>query len=278
MHPILPSLLRIVAVVAAICVVAALLIWHNQERLVFHPPGPPYPDGTGTRRIEFRATDDQPLFAYLVGDVSERGLVLAFHGNADLAAWQVPWATEVSRRTGRAVLIAEFRGYGGLPGTPSYAGSSLDARAAHAVARDTLGVPAGRIALYGYSLGSAIATELARDVGPEVLVLVAPFTSARAMAHRVAPGGGLLYQAGLARTHYDTEAIVRSLETPVWVAHGMRDGVIPMDMGQRVFATARMPGELLLLETAGHTDVVAEGGERYWAWLGRALGAGNGRD
>src|SRR5687767_3570551 len=223
MHSILPSLLRIVAIVAAVCVVAALLIWHNQERLVFQPSGPPYPDGRDARRIDFRADDGQPLFAYLVGEVSARGLILAFHGNADLAAWQIPWATELSRQTGRAVLIAEFRGYGGLPGTPTYAGSSVDARAAYAVARDTLGVPPERIALYGHSLGSAIATELARAVGPEVLILVAPLTSARAIAHRVAPGGALLFRAGLARVHYDTESIVRSLDTPVWVAHGVRD-------------------------------------------------------
>ncbi len=272
MHSILPSLVRIIGVVAAVCLVAAVLIWHNQERLVFQPPGPPFPDGRGTRWIDFRAADGQPLFAYLVGDISERGLVLVFHGNADLAAWQIPWATELSRHTGRAVLIAEFRGYAGLPGTPSYAGSGLDARAAYAVAHDTLGVPPARIALYGHSLGSAIATALAREVGAEVLLLVAPFTSARAIAHRVAPGGGLLYRAGLARTHYDTEAIVRSLETPVWVAHGARDAVIPVEMGQRVFATARVPGELLLLETAGHSDIVDQGGDRYWEWIGRALG------
>lgn len=272
MHSILLSVLRIGAVVAGVCMVVALLIWHRQERFVFQPSGPPYPDGQGARRIDFRAADGQPLFAYLVGEVSERGLILAFHGNADLAAWQIPWAREVSRQTGRGVLIAEFRGYGGLPGTPTYAGSGIDARAVYEVARDTLGVPPVRIALYGHSLGSAIATELARSVSPEALILVAPFTSARAIAHRVAPGGGLLFQAGLARVHYDTEAIVRSLDIPVWVAHGMRDDVIPVQMGRDVFAAARVPGELLLLETAGHSDVVDQGGTRYWDWIGRALG------
>ncbi len=273
MHSILPSVLRILGVVAGVCLVAALLIWRYQERLVFQPSGPPYPDGRGARRIDFRGTDGQPLFAYLVGEVTERGVVLAFHGNADLAAWQIPWAAELSRQTGRAVLIPEFRGYGGLPGTPTYPGSGLDARAVYAVARDTLGVPPERIAFHGHSLGSAIATELAREVAPQVLILVAPFTSARAIAHRVAPGGGLLFRAGLARVHYDTETIVGSLETPVWVAHGKRDEVIPVEMGQRVFAAAKVPGELLLLDTAGHNDIADQGGTRYWEWLQRALGA-----
>src|SRR5688572_22914596 len=85
MHSILPSVLRIAAVVAGVCIVVALLIWHRQERFVFQPSGPPYPDGRGARRIDFLAADGQPLFAYLVGEISNRGLVLVFHGNADLA-------------------------------------------------------------------------------------------------------------------------------------------------------------------------------------------------
>ena len=262
------------AAVAAVCIVLGMLLWHVQERVVFQPPGPPYPGAQGVRRIDMHAEDGQPLFAYLVGELSGTGLVLAFHGNADLAGWQIPWAAELSRRTGRAVLLAEFRGYGGLQGVPTYAGTRLDARAAYAVARDTLGVPHERIALYGHSLGSAIATELAREVNPEVLVMIAPLTSARQMAHRISPGAILLFGTGLARVHYDTEAIVRSLNTPVWVAHGVDDAVVPAEMGQRVFGAAKVQGELLVLDTAGHNDVVEQGGERYWQWLGRSLRTG----
>jgi uncharacterized protein len=262
------------AVAAAVCIAFSVLLWHVQERVVFQPPGPPYPAAQDVRRIELRAEDGQPLFAYLVGELSGSGLVLAFHGNADLAAWQIPWAAELSRRTGRAVLLAEFRGYGGLPGTPTYVGGRLDARAAYAVARDTLGVPHERIALYGHSLGSAIAAELAREVDAEVLVMVAPLTSVRQMARRISPGAVLLFWTGVARVHYDTETIVRSLNTPVWVAHGLHDDVIPVEMGRRVFGVAKVQGELLVLDTASHNDVVEQGGERYWQWLGRSLHAG----
>jgi uncharacterized protein len=271
MRSFLLTVLLLAAIAAGICLIVGVLLWRVQERIVFQPPGPPYPGGQGARRIDFHAADGQPLFAYLAGELPGNGLVLVFHGNADLAAWQIPWATELSRRTGRAVLIAEFRGYAGLSGTPTYAGSGLDAHAVYALARDTLGVPPERIALYGHSLGSAIATELAREVHPEALVLVAPFTSARAMAHRIAPGGGLLYRVGLSRVRYDAESIVRTLDTPVWVVHGSRDTVIPVEMGRHVFAAARVPGELLVLETAGHSDVAEEGGARYWAWISRAL-------
>jgi fermentation-respiration switch protein FrsA (DUF1100 family) len=268
------TLLAIVAAAAAaIFVFFAVVLWRSQERVVFQPPGPPYPGAQGARRIDLQAEDGQPLLAYLVGEPSARGLVIVYHGNADLAAWQIPWARELSRRTGRAVLLAEFRGYGGLSGSPTYAGVKLDARAVYRVARETLGVPAERIALYGHSLGSAIAAEVAHESRPEVLILVSPLTSVRDMARRISPSAVLLFWTGLVRVHYDTESLVRSLDAPVWVAHGALDDVIPAQMGRRVFDAARVRGELLFLDDASHNDVVDRGNERYWTWIGRALRA-----
>lgn len=259
-------------IVAVFFAVLAAMLWSQQERIVFQPPGPPHPSGRGARQIHFSAPDGQPLFAFLVAEPNvANGLVLVFHGNADLAAWQIPWAEEVARRSGRAVLVAEYRGYGGLPGNPTYAAGHLDAQGAYGVARDSLGVPAERIVLFGHSLGSAIAAELARDVRPEALILVAPLTSVRDMAGRISPAARLLYWFRLVRVHYDTEEIVRSLDVPVWVAHGTHDGVIPVAMGQRVFDAARRRGELLIVEGANHNGLVEAAGERYWTWLMRAL-------
>jgi len=262
-------------ILAVVLVVMIVTLWRGPKRSVFQPPGPPHPDGGGARRIDFQAADGQPLFAYLVeaGPPTE-GLVIVFHGNADLAAWQIPWATEVSRRTGRAVLLPEYRGYAGLSGAPSYRGSHLDARAIYSVARDSLGVAPEHIVFFGHSLGSAIATELARHTQPEVLVLVAPLTSARDMASLISPVATLLFWLRGVRVQYDTEAIVRSLDTPVWVAHGTDDQVIPLQMGRRVFAAARLKGELLIVPGADHNTVIERGGDQYWRWLMRALGPG----
>ena len=253
----------------------AFTLWRQQERIVFQPSPPPYPAVGGARRIDFQAADGQPLLAYVVGaQPAVGGLVIVFHGNADLAAWQVPWANDVARRTGRTVLLAEYRGYGGLPGDPTYAGSRLDALAAYAVARDSFGIAPEHIAFFGHSLGSAVAAELAKEARPEVMVLVAPLTSVREMAGRISPVAVLLYWMHLVRVQYDTESVVRSLEVPVWVAHGTHDEVVPVRMGRRIFEVARHKGELLIVEGANHNNLVDAAGERYWAWLTRALAAG----
>jgi uncharacterized protein len=258
-------------ILLAFYLVVLIAAWHLQERMVWQPPRLLDYAEAQAQRLDYVAEDGQPLFAYLIGDPSRaRGLLIAFHGNADLAAWNAPWAAEVERHTGWAVLLAEYRGYGGLAGVPNYPASQRDARATYRVAREQLGVDARRIAFYGHSLGSAVAAELATEHRPAVLILEAPFTSAREMARGMLAPVTLAWGT-IARVHFDTRAKVATLDTPTWVAHGERDGVIPVRMGRAVHAAARVRGELLIVRGAGHNDLRDVAGEEYWAWLGRAL-------
>lgn len=251
---------------------ANLLVWRMQERVVFQPTPPPYPGDAGWPRAAYAARDGQRLFAYVLGDAARAtGAMIVFHGNADLAVNQLGWAHDLARRTGVLVVVPEYRGYAGLDGTPTYEGSRADARAAHAFVRDTLGVAPGRIALFGHSLGSAIAAELAAEVAPRALVLVSPFTSVRAMgAYLLTPRVPALWRL-IARVHWDTEARVAQVAAPVWVAHGALDRVIPVRMGVAVHAAARVKGALLVVPSAGHNDVAGAGGEAYRRWLHAAL-------
>jgi fermentation-respiration switch protein FrsA (DUF1100 family) len=261
---------------SALLVLLALIIisaWAFQEKIAFQPERPPYPTAGNTTRVEYRAADGQPLFAYVVGDPRQSaGLLLAFHGNADLAVRQIDWAQEISNRTGFAVMLPEYRGYMGLEGKPTYAGSKLDALAAYTFASQQLGVPADRFVFFGHSLGSAIAAELAVEYPPRSLILEAPFTSARDMA---ALFGGSLFTSGvwpvISRLHFDTIDIVASLDVPVSVSHGGRDVVIPFRMGQEVYDAAKRKGEWLFVPTAAHSDIREAGGQQYWDWLTRSV-------
>ena len=266
--------LAVVVIAAGLYLVLVLAVWRLQERVVWQPPRLAVAPEAQARRIEYAADDGQRLLAYLVGEPARAaGLLIAWHGNADLAAWLVPWAAEVERRTGWAVLVPEYRGYGGLTGTPNYLSSQRDARAAYRVARERLGVEASRIGFFGQSLGSAIATELAAEHPGRVLVLQAPFTSAHDMARATLLLPFSAVWGTIGRVHFDTRARVATLDAPVWVVHGERDGVIPVRMGQAVHAAARSRGGLLIVPGAGHNDVEQVAGEAYWAWLERALGA-----
>jgi fermentation-respiration switch protein FrsA (DUF1100 family) len=271
-------LVTAVAVALVWVVLVTALMWRYQERVVFQPP-PDNPDAPRpARRVEYMASDGGRSFGYLVapaaGAREPATVVIAFHGNADLAAWQVPWALEVAERTGAAVLLPEYRGYAGAPGPPTYATAAADARGALDFARSSF--RSAGIVLYGHSLGSAIAAELAaemREQPPKALILVSPFTSARDMATRmlVPPIPGLWRL--ISRVQYDTRARVSRLESPVFVSHGDRDLTIPVRMGRKVYAAAQNPEGLLVVEGAGHNDVAEVAGDRYWSWLCAAVGA-----
>ena len=208
----------------------------------------------------------------MVGDPRRApGILLCFHGNADLAIWQLDWARVVARRTGYAVFLAEYRGYMSLGGTPTYETSKLDARAAYDHLRISLGVDRNRLAYYGHSLGSAIATELADMHPPSALILQAPFSSARAMGRLIVWPPLVLIWNTISRIHFDTRQVVAELDVPVSVAHGRRDRIIPFRMGLEVYEAAKVKGQLLVVEKAGHNDVAAVAGEAYWQWITEAL-------
>ena len=310
----LRPLLVVLGLLTAFFLVAVVFAWRYQERIVWQPPpAGPVRDGAWgpvVRQVTYAAEDGQPLFGYLVsadgaadgrarraerarGDGGDpppppiarredpparRGRVLvAFHGNAETAAETVAWARELSARTHWSVFVPEYRGYAGLPGLPTYEGSRRDARAAYAWVRDSLGVPPEQVGLFGFSLGSAVATELASEVRPAVLVLQAPFTSARDMARVAASWPVATVWRAIARVHFDKRQRVAELAAPVWVVHGDVDRVIPVRMGRAVHAAARSKGALLEIRGAGHTDVAEHGREAYWHFLQQALGAGDTR-
>jgi fermentation-respiration switch protein FrsA (DUF1100 family) len=264
-----------VLLILALLVGALALLWWSQERILFQPPRAveALPD---VGRVAYETVDGQKLVGFLVGDPrTAPGVLLCFHGNADLAVWQLDWARTIERRTGYAVFLAEYRGYMSLGGSPTYASTKLDARAAYDYLRVTIAIDRTRMAFFGHSLGSAVAAELAEAHPPSALLLQSPFSSARAMARLVVTLPVSFVWGALSRIHFDTRSVVADLDVPVSVIHGRRDRIIPFKMGVEVYEAAKRKGKLLLVEGAGHNDLPEVGGEAYWAWLVEALGTGS---
>jgi uncharacterized protein len=266
----------LVAAALAWITITVIWLWWQQERVVFQPPRLVPQAPASARRVDFAASDGHPLFGFVVAPrgvpVEPRAVVVAFHGNADLSVWLLPWASALAEQSGATVFLPEYRGYGGINGSPTYASTAHDARGALAWARAAF--PGARVVLFGHSLGSAVAAELALAMEPErpaALVLQSPFTSAQAMATRMLiPPIPALWTL-VSRVHFDTRAIVSRLDAPVWVAHGTRDVVIPARMGRAVHDAALRKGELLLVPGAGHNDVADVAGDAYWRWLSAAV-------
>lgn len=258
-------------VVLALLLASLILLWRSQERILFQPPRF-QATSVLSGRVDYRAADGQGLAGFVVGDPkTASGVLLSFHGNADLALWQLDWARTIEARTGYAVLLSEYRGYMALAGNPTYLSSKLDALAAYDYLISAFGLDPKRIVYFGHSLGSAIAAELAEAHEPRALLLQSPFSSARAMARLlVIPPIGLVWR-GLSRIHFDTTRAVAGLSCPVSVAHGKRDRIVPVKMGLEVYEAAKVKGRFLLVREAGHNDVAETAGDDYWKWISEAL-------
>lgn len=261
-----------IALIAVLVIAVALgMVWRFQEKILFQPPGNISADAASAKRVEFAAADGQKLFGFLVGDPTADIVVLAFHGNADLAVWQLDWAAAIRKRFSVSIFVAEYRGYGGLSGASTYETSKLDSEAAYLALTVTHGVSTSRIVVYGHSLGSAIAAELAVRHPVQALLFQSPFTSAREMARLTFARPMDPVWRFVSRIHFDTIAAVRDLDVPVSVIHGTSDLVVPTRMGKTVFQAARNKAEFRLVEKAGHNNVVEVAGEEYWDWFGAAL-------
>src|SRR5258708_18460341 len=198
----------------------AFLLWRYQERIVFQPPLWPASAEDDAQRLAFPSADGIGLFAFVVGERrSNRPPVIAFHGNAVVARAMIPWTREAARRLDVCVVLAEYRGYDGLGGSPTYAATALDALVTLDAAAAHLGADRSSFVIFGHSLGSAVAAQLAASAGAKALVLESPFTSARDMVARWPAVGLRGGWALVSRVHYGTGAGVRNLNPPGFLRH-----------------------------------------------------------
>jgi len=234
--------------------VLVALVWAFQRRLVYFPgprPGATPADfGLAFEPVVLETADGVRLAAwFLPARHPGGGVVLVCHGNAGTIADRLGLAS-LFLETGRAVLLFDYRGYGASDGRPSEQGLYRDAEAAWAHLVERRGFEPGEVAVYGESLGGAVAIELARRRPVGRVVAEAAFTS-------LADLGAELYRwlpvRWLASERFDNAAKVGELTVPLLLVHSREDEIVPFAHALRLLAAAREPTALLETE-GGHND------------------------
>lgn len=251
-------MLRKPAAVLALVLGAVLMsgFLHQLARSMIYPGSPvPFPPAAdlarrlpGARLLDYRSADGNALRGALVPAAApDAPVAVYFHGNAESAAQNLPFAADLAGR-GIGVFLAEYRGYAGLPGSPSEDGLYADGEAAVEAAL-AAGVKPERLILMGRSLGSGVATELAVRRPCALLVLISPYTSMVDMGRGIAgPAAGLLVP-----DRYDNLKKIGRVRCPVVILHGSRDEVVPVEMGRALAAAA--PGVVYVeVPGASHND------------------------
>ena len=219
--------------------------------------------GLAHEQLALRAEDGVRLHGWFLPVKGSRWSVLVCHGNAGNVSHRLDRALLMQSRLNVDTLLFDYRGYGASEGSPDEQGTYRDARAAYRWLVEREHGP-GRVVLFGESLGSAVALQLALEVEARALVLESPFASVPEMARAVYP---FLPLWPFVRTRYDNIAKVAGLHMPLLVLHGERDEIVPFAQGRRVFEKAPEPKRFFAIPGASHNDTYAVGGEAYWRAL-----------
>jgi fermentation-respiration switch protein FrsA (DUF1100 family) len=262
----------------ALAYLAFLILLRLSESRLLYAPGAsrtltPAPRGLGLapERVEIPSGDSVTLVAWVIRapatDTAGRWLLIC-HGNAgNLSDAGRPEHYAGLRALGLNLLAFDYRGYGESGGSPSEAGLYRDAEAAYEYLRDTLAVPPERIVLFGHSLGSAVAVELATRVPAAGLVLDGALVSVIARAQEVYPYVPMRW---IARSRFASIEKIGRVEIPKLFLHARRDDVVPIAHGRRLYEAAPPPKTFVAL-AGGHGDAFEADSAVYFGALGRFL-------
>lgn len=257
----MPAAMRTLAIIILVYLAIYGVAILSQRSLLYLPdasrPDPAFWPMPGVQVVEIETSDGLTLESWFQPP-SRDGMptVLLFHGNGGNHAWRTHSMRPLADR-GYGVLLASYRGYGGNPGKPSEEGLYSDARAHLDWLVKKAKTPLEGIILYGESLGSGPAIQMASEQDVAALILQTPYDSI----------------AGLAQIHFfyfpfirhvvwdkfENDRKIGALTLPTLILLAANDTVIPALSSERLIKAATEPLEVVTLKGAGHNSMQANG-------------------
>ncbi len=228
-----------------------LYFYFFADRMVFLPHPRSYRDNP--RFVRIRAGDGVRLTALYLPNPQARYTLLFSHGNAEDLGDNLEFL-EGLQQTGFAVLAWDYRGYGTSEGVPSERTLYSDGQAVYDYLVRELKTPPERIIVFGRSLGSVPAVDLAARQPVAGLILEGGLTSGQRV---------LLPFPLFPFDRFRNLGKMERVRCPVLVIHGTADEVIPFRHGEALFRAAREPKRNWWVENAGHNDLLYRAGPEY---------------
>ena len=253
-----------------------VVLWFAESRLIYFPGAersltpPPAALQLRIERAQFTAEDSVKLVGWVMPapDNSTGFWLLVCHGNAgNLSQFDRPAHYAALRRLGLNLFAFDYRGYGESGGMPSEHGLYRDADAAYRYLREERRVPPERIILFGHSLGSAVAIDLASRTQVAGLIVEGGLISVVQRGQELYP---FIPVRWIARTRFSSIEKIPRVTPPKLFLHAVADEVIPLAHGRRLFQAAAEPKTLV--ELAGtHSDAFALDSARYFGSIAEFL-------
>jgi uncharacterized protein len=250
--------MKVAKVLACIIIIiyfaVIIALYAFQTRFIFHP-------GKLTRDFKFKLGDDDEEIFLATSDGEDINalfyqgtrdeVILYFHGNAgDLSGWH--FVAEDFVGQGYSIFIVDYRGYGKSSGKISEAGFYKDAEAAFNFLTTTKTYTPQDIIIYGRSIGSGVAVELASKHKTKGLVLESPYTSLSSLANEKLP---LMFPSLYLKYTFNNFKKIEAVESPVILIHGTLDTLIPPDHSKKLLTKIKTKSKIILVEGGAHNDL-----------------------
>jgi len=188
--------------------------------------------------------------------VPETFYLLYFYGNV-MCLEHVRFQFTRFRQLGFNVLIPEYVGYGMSSGVPSEFGCYESADAAYHYLTQVLHVPPSRIIVGGWSLGAAVAIDLAARKTVAGLVALCAFTNIVEQFTTILPRTWATTLLPLLTERFDNLSKMQQIRCPIFISHGMQDEFVPFAMGEQLHRAVsdQQSVTFLPIEGCGHKDI-----------------------
>ena len=213
--------------------------------------------------VWFQTSDGENLNGWFFTSATRpaSATIIYFHGNGGNIS-NLGWVGERLAARGFNVLLFDYRGYGKSSGaSASEDGIYRDADAAYDYLVKTRGVAPEQLVLYGQSLGTTAAVDVASRRPCGSVILESGLSSARDMTAKLLPKT-LHWVHFFTLNRFDSAHKLTLVHRPVLVTHGDPDPVIPSNQGRALYAAANEPKQLLIIPGSGH-NVFGSGGDQY---------------
>ena len=234
------NLLQLVLIISFLYFFVLVFLYYYQRNLLYHPNENNYSGDkilVDIKKIKIRTSDNIELLGwYHEKSLKDYKTLVYFHGNAGSLENRIHKLNHFKDMNINFLIIA-WRGFSGNEGKPTENNLYIDGNSAIDWLKKK-GVVEKDIIIYGESLGTGIATEIAQNKNFAGLILETPFTSMVEAAKNFYP---YIPVGLLLKDKYKNKEKIKNINIPVLVMHGEADQIVPFWMGKKIFDLANNP-------------------------------------
>lgn len=207
--------------------------------------------------IYIHTEDNIKINGWFIPHDQAKYTLLFLHGNAGNIADRLE-KISLLRKAGLNIFIFDYRGYGLSEGGPSERGIYVDAKSAYEYLLNSRKIQPEQIILYGESLGTAVAVNLASGSYVRAIILEGAFTSGKDMARKYYP----FLPAAIFSIKLDSLEKVKKISGAKLFIHSKDDEIVPIVLARKLYDAAGKPKEFVEI-TGGHNSAYLDSEERY---------------